>query len=100
MQSIVTHGIIVVFSYLIIINIVSFHLYRIDKRKAERGEYRIPETVLLGIAFLGGALGAFCAMREYRHKTLHTTFAVGVPIAMAIQIGLVLWVMIRCLLYT
>ena len=92
--------VIVVFIYVIIINIVSFHLYRIDKRKAERGEYRIPEAVLLGVAFLGGALGAFCAMREYRHKTLHPTFVVGVPIALIIQIGLVLWVMISCLKYT
>lgn len=89
--------VIVVLIYVIIINIVSFHLYRIDKRKAERDEYRIPEAVLLGIAFFGGALGAFCAMHEYRHKTLHTSFAVGVPVALIVQTILVIWVMARCL---
>lgn len=91
---------IILFCYVIIINVVSFHMYRIDKLRAEQDEYRIPETVLLAVAFLGGALGAFCAMREFRHKTLHTSFAVGVPIALLIQIALVVWMMARCLLYS
>ena len=82
---------VILLSFIIIINIVSFHLYRIDKRKAELGEYRIREAVLLSVSFLGGALGAFCAMKEYRHKTLHTAFTVGVPIALAIQCILTIW---------
>ena len=89
--------VIAFFSYLIIINIVSFHLFRIDKHRAESNEYRIPEAVLLATSFLGGALGAFCAMREYRHKTLHTSFAVGVPVALVVQATLVIWVMAHCL---
>lgn len=89
--------VIAFFSYLIIINIVSFHLFRIDKQKAEHNEYRIPEAVLLSVSFLGGALGAFCAMHEYRHKTLHTSFAVGVPVALVAQATLVIWVMVHCL---
>lgn len=89
--------VILFFTYLIIINIVSFHLFRIDKRKAERNEYRIPEAVLLSVSFLGGALGSFCAMHEYRHKTLHTSFAVGVPVALIVQSILVIWVMAHCL---
>lgn len=74
-----------------------FHLYRIDKQRAERSEYRISEAVLLGVSFIGGALGAFCAMREYHHKTRHPVFTVGVPIALIMQITLIIGAMIHCL---
>ena len=91
---------IIFFLYIIIINIITFHLYRIDKWRAEQSEYRISEAILLGVSFLGGALGAFCAMREFRHKTLHSVFAIGVPLALIIQMALVIWVMYYCLLET
>ena len=79
---------------------VAFHLFRIDKNRAEQSEYRISEAVLLGVSFLGGALGAFCAMHEYHHKTLHTAFAIGVPIALVIQTVLIIWAMYHCLIAT
>lgn len=85
------------FAYIIIINVVSFHLYRIDKLRAEREEYRISETTLLSVSYFGGALGAYCAMREYRHKTLHTAFTVGVPVALVLWTILVIWAMAHCL---
>lgn len=81
----------------LVMNLVAYHLYRIDKLRAEQSKYRIPEAVLLTVSFLGGAFGAFCAMHEYHHKTLHTIFAVGVPIALAIQTVLVIWAMVYCL---
>lgn len=87
-------------SYIILINLVSFHLYRIDKIRAERAGFRIPEVVLLTVSFVGGALGAFCAMREYHHKTLHSVFSIGVPIALITQMVLILWTMIYTLLST
>ena len=87
-------------SYVILINLVSFHLYRIDKIRAERDEYRISEAILLGVSFLGGALGAFCAMREFHHKTLHNIFSVGVPIALVIQTAIVVLTLVYCLLNT
>ncbi len=87
-------------SYIILINLVSFHLYRIDKIRAERDEYRISEAILLGGSFLGGALGAFCAMREFHHKTLHNIFSVGVPIALVIQTAIVVLTLVYCLLNT
>ena len=88
------------FLFIIVINMVSYLLYRNDKMRAERDDYRIPEVVLLTVAFIGGALGAFCAMMEYRHKTLHKPFAIGVPIALLIQTALVVWAMVHCLLAT
>lgn len=88
------------FLYVIAINVVSFHLYRIDKYRAEKGVFRISEATLLSVSFLGGALGAFCAMKEYHHKTLHNAFSIGVPVALVIQSALVLWAMLYCLLFT
>lgn len=86
--------------YYILVNLVTFHLYRIDKRRAVQGDYRIPEAVLLTMSFIGGGLGAFCAMREFHHKTLHTVFAVGVPVALAIQTVLLVSVVVYCLIDT
>lgn len=91
---------IVLLSYFIVINLVSFHLYRLDKRRAEQGDVRIPEFVLLGIAFLGGALGAFCAMHEYRHKTQHSLFFIGVPVTLVIQSALMMWGLVHCIIAT
>lgn len=89
---------IALLSYIIVVNLVAFHLYRIDKGRAEREEFRIPEAVLLGMAFLGGAFGAYCAMHEYRHKTQHTAFFIGVPISLVIQTGIVIWALVYCLI--
>lgn len=86
---------IILLSYIIIVNIASFNLFRIDKRCAEQGKYRISEAVLLGISFLGGAWGAFCAMHEFHHKTLHAAFTTGVPLALLIQIVLIVWAIIH-----
>lgn len=54
----------------------------IDKRKARRRKWRIPEAVLLGVAAVGGSLGTLIGMYKFRHKTLHTNFVWGVPTMM------------------
>ncbi len=69
----------IIIGLLIVINIVAFLMYGIDKSKAKRGAWRIPEATLLGIAFLGGSVGAFLGMRVFRHKTKHARFVIGVP---------------------
>jgi uncharacterized membrane protein YsdA (DUF1294 family) len=65
--------------YLAAVNVVAFILYGIDKYKARKHYYRIPEKVLLGIAVLGGSIGAFLGMYTFKHKTKHAKFTVGVP---------------------
>ena len=65
---------IIVFAAIAFMSIVSFILYGVDKRKAKREAWRIPEAVLLGWGFFGGACGALCAMKFFRHKTNHWYF--------------------------
>ena len=74
----------IVLSYLLIINLIAFVLYGIDKKRALRNEYRISEKVLLWIARLGGAIGSWLGIKLFRHKTKHTKFRIIVPLWMII----------------
>lgn len=73
------------FVYLLIINALAFALMLIDKRKAVKGRWRIPEKVLLGAAIAGGSLGCLSGMYAARHKTKHLQFSIGVPVVFTIQ---------------
>lgn len=66
--------------YLLFVNLVALILYGIDKKKAEKGKYRIPESRLLLIAFLGGSIGAWLGILIFHHKTKKKKFSVTVPI--------------------
>lgn len=66
--------------YFIVINLLTFLLYGLDKYKAIRQEWRIPERALLLMAFVGGAFGAFSAMRIFRHKTRKERFRLMIPL--------------------
>ncbi len=66
--------------YLIVMNLIAFLMYGLDKWKAIHHRWRIPEAELLCIALVGGALGAYGAMLLFRHKTRHLCFSVGVPV--------------------
>ena len=73
---------------LIGLNLLSFALYGIDKAKAKRGAWRIPEKTLLLAAFLGGSLGALLGMEVFRHKTKHWKFKLLVPLFLILHIAL------------
>ncbi len=73
--------------YLAIINALSLLLMLLDKEKAKRNRWRIPERTLLGICALGGSLGGFIAMVVFRHKTKHIAFALGIPVMLIIHCG-------------
>lgn len=73
--------------YLIVVNIIAFVMYGMDKKKAIKREYRIPEKTLIGIAVIGGSVGAYMGMQTFRHKTLHIKFTVGVPLIFFVQLG-------------
>ena len=75
--------------YLIVINIVTFLVYGIDKWKAKQGSWRISEATLLILAVIGGSIGALLGMKVWRHKTLHKKFKYGLPLILIIQIILI-----------
>ena len=74
--------------YLLFINLFGFFFMFLDKQKAKRGKWRIPEKTLFLFAFLGGSLGTTLGMRMFRHKTKHWYFKFGMPLILIVQIGL------------
>lgn len=81
-----------VYAYLIIINALGLIFMLVDKMKAVKKIWRIPERTLFFIAFVGGSLGILVGMQLFRHKTLHPEFSVGVPLLLAGQVLIVLLV--------
>ena len=78
--------------YLIIINLIAFALYGTDKSKAKRGKWRISEKTLIGIALIGGSVGAFLGMHAFRHKTRHWYFRYGLPAIFLAQVVLLAFI--------
>lgn len=77
-------------AYLLVVNIAAFVVYGWDKMCAKRGMWRVPEKILVLLAFLGGSVGAMVGMAIFRHKTLHLKFRYGVPLILILQlIGLI-----------
>lgn len=70
----------VILAYLVGINVLTFLTFVWDKSKAKRGQWRVKESVLLGLCFAGGSLGGFIAMQTVRHKTRKPLFKFGVPL--------------------
>ena len=75
--------------YLLLINAIGFLLMLVDKYKAKRNLWRIPEATLMGVAAIGGSIGAIVGMNLFRHKTKHPKFYIGLPVILALQIVLV-----------
>ena len=75
--------------YLIVINIVTFLVYGMDKLKAKQGSWRISEATLLILAIIGGSIGALLGMKVWRHKTQHKKFKYGLPLILLAQIVLI-----------
>ena len=76
-------------AYLLLINLDAFILMASDKSRARRGKRRIPEATLFLVAVLGGSLGIIAGMYAFRHKTLHTSFTVGIPLLLFFQAVLI-----------
>lgn len=80
--------------YLVLINLMSFIMFGIDKYKAKKRKWRIPEMSLLMSAALGGGLGGFIGMKLFRHKTKHMKFTVLVPLFLVLWIALTVWLLL------
>lgn len=77
--------------WLLLINLVTFFVFGVDKLKAKRKETheatrRVPEKTLFLLAAIGGSVGALLGMRVWHHKTLHKTFRFGIPAILILQI--------------
>ena len=81
--------------YLAAVNVVTFTVYGIDKRKARRGAWRIPEKTLFLLPLLGGSVGALLGMKVFRHNTKHWYFVWGIPIILLAQTALAAWLWLR-----
>lgn len=81
-------------AWLAALSLIAFFLYASDKRRAKRQQRRIPEKTLLGISFLGGAIGGYAAMLCCRHKTRHWYFHAVNLLGIAWQAGLLVWLLL------
>ncbi len=61
----------------------------IDKRRAKRNAFRVPEATLFSVAIVGGSIGSILGMLVFRHKTKHWYFTVGLPLILLVQILLI-----------
>ena len=77
--------------YLLIINVITFFLFGIDKLKAKRSRWRISEALLLGMAAIGGSIGAWLSMVAWHHKTLHKKFKYGIPLILLVRVAVLVW---------
>ena len=84
--------------YLLGINAVAFIMYGIDKYKAKKAKWRIPEATLLLLAVLGGSIGAWMGMKVWHHKTKHKKFKYGIPAILLIQIALMAYLHIKIII--
>jgi uncharacterized membrane protein YsdA (DUF1294 family) len=80
--------IIIVIAYFLIMNIVGYVSMGLDKSKAKRRAWRIPEATLFSIAILGGSIGSLFGMFHFRHKTKHWYFVIGLPAIALIQLAI------------
>lgn len=76
--------------YLVVVNLLGFAMMGIDKSRARRRAWRIPEAHLIIVALIGGSVGAILGMWLFRHKTRHWYFAYGLPVILVLQIAVVI----------
>lgn len=76
----------VIAGYLIFMNLIAFITMGVDKSKAKRGAWRIPEKTLFLLSLLGGSIGSLAGMYAFRHKTRHMKFVIGMPAVLLLHI--------------
>jgi len=84
------NAITLIIVYLAVINFISFITMGVDKHKAMKRTWRIPESTLFVLAFIGGSIGSIAGMHIFHHKTRHWYFLYGMPAILIVQILLVI----------
>ena len=85
------YGSMILVIYLIAANILGIALMGIDKSRARRKAWRIPERTLFLCALLGGSAGAWAGMYLFRHKTKHWYFVIGMPFILVLQLAVAVY---------
>lgn len=85
----------IVLIYIVVLSLITFIVYGVDKLKAKNGSYRTPEKALLGLSFIGGALGGILAMNLFRHKTKHLYFWVVNVLSLIIHIAVIVYLFLK-----
>lgn len=83
-----------IFLYLLIINLLGFLVMFIDKKKAEKGRWRISEHTLFVFTWLGGGIGTIAGMYLFRHKTQKKKFTIGMPVILVLEIIFLIYMII------
>ena len=86
------HICIIILAYFAAISVAAIAITLFDKSAAKRGSRRVKEQTLLLVSALGGSVAMFVTMRSARHKTKHAKFMVGIPVMIALQIAVALFV--------
>lgn len=82
------HPLLILAAYLVVINLAGAIAVLVDKSRARRHQWRVPEKTLFLLAIFGGTPGVYLTMRAIRHKTLHKRFMIGLPLIFAAQVAL------------
>ncbi len=80
--------------YLVVVNLLGFAMMGIDKARARKRAWRIPEAHLMIVALIGGSVGSILGMWVFRHKTKHWYFAYGLPVILILQVAIVVAVIL------
>ena len=81
--------------YITLVSVITFIVFGIDKLKAKKSWWRIPESTLMILAIIGGSIGALFGMYVFHHKTLHKKFTIGIPMILILQIAVTAFIFIR-----
>ena len=76
----------IIIGILLTLNLLTFIIYGVDKFKAKKAKWRIPESTLLLLAVFGGSIGAWLGLQVWRHKTQHKKFYIGIPMILTLQV--------------
>ena len=81
--------------YILIVNVLAFILYGIDKRRSQRKMYRIPENTLLWMARIGGGVGSWLGIKVFHHKTKHKRFMIIVPLWTVLWVAEIVYTIVK-----
>lgn len=97
LKFVIDHPWVWVIIYLVIINLVGFIIFGVDKKKAEKHKWRIPEKTLFLVAIIGGSIGTNLGMKVFRHKTKHKAFVIGMPAILIFQVMMAVMCLVQIL---